>query len=296
MTAAMQTGIVYAVMAGLFWGTSPVLVKRGLVDSDVSAATLLQQSSILLTLILFTLFEGSFAAGAIPVAALIVFVATGVVGAYLGRTLFVKSVDQIGAARAQSVNNSAPVITVLLAALLLGESLTPFVVGGVLLIVSGIIFITRPPPEGQGLTPTRTLTFASILATICYGVVPVMKKFATDMGGPPVLGALVMHATGLLLLVFLGSLLKIELKWRRVPFASGLCFVSAGVLQAFGSILTLKALVVAPASVVAPIWNMQPLVSFFLARAMLKGIEVVTLRDGIAAALVVAGILVLRWG
>ncbi len=296
MTAAMQTGIVYAIMAGLFWGTSPVLVKRGLVHSDVSAATLLQQSSILLTLILFALFEGSFVAGEIPVAALIVFVATGVVGAYLGRTLFVISVDQMGAARAQSVNNSAPVITVLLAALFLGESLTPFVLGGVLLIVSGILFITGPPPEGQGPNPTRTLTFASVLATLCYGVVPVMKKLGTDMGGPPVLGALIMHATGLLLLVFFGSLLKIELRWHRLPFASGFCFVCSGVLQAFGSILTLKALAVAPASVVAPIWNMQPIVSFFLARAMLKGIEVVTVKDGLAAALVVAGILVLRWG
>jgi len=296
MTVATQTGIAYAIMAGLFWGTSPVLVKRGLIDSDVSAATLLQQGSILLTLILFTLFEGSSAAGQIPAAALLVFVATGVVGAYLGRTLFVRSVDQIGAARAQSLNNSAPVITVLLAALLLGESLTPFIIGGVLLIVSGIFFITRPPPESEGSTPTRTLTFASILAVVCYGVVPVMKKLGTDMGGPPVLGALIMHATGLLLLVFLGSLLKIELKWHRLPVISAFCFVGAGVLQAFGSILTLKALVHAPASVVAPIWNMQPIVSFFLARAALRGIEVVTLRDGVAAALVVAGILVLRWG
>jgi uncharacterized membrane protein len=47
--------------------------------------------------------------------------------------------------------------------------------------------------------------------------------------------------------------------------------------------------------VVAPIWNTQPIISFFLARVTLKGIEVVTFRDGIAAALVVIGILVMRW-
>jgi uncharacterized membrane protein len=60
--------------------------------------------------------------------------------------------------------------------------------------------------------------------------------------------------------------------------------------------LTLKALVHAPASIVAPIWSSQPLVSFFLAKATLKGIEEVTVKDGIAAALVVVGVLVLRWG
>ena len=37
----------------------------------------------------------------------------------------VESVDQIGASRAQSLNNSSPVITVLLAVLLLGEPLSP---------------------------------------------------------------------------------------------------------------------------------------------------------------------------
>jgi uncharacterized membrane protein len=48
--------------------------------------------------------------------------------------------------------------------------------------------------------------------------------------------------------------------------------------------------------VVAPIWSAQPIVSFFLAKATLKGIEEVTLKDGVAAALVVVGVLVLRWG
>src|SRR5690348_17294509 len=34
----MEMGVVYALCAGVFWGTSPVLVKRGLVGADVSAA------------------------------------------------------------------------------------------------------------------------------------------------------------------------------------------------------------------------------------------------------------------
>ena len=111
----------------------------------------------------------------------------------------------------------------------------------------------------------------------------------------PPCSALTIHATGLVLLLSLGSLLKIELKWERVPLPSFLCFVLAGALQAIGSVFTLNALLYAPASVVAPIWNTQPIISFFLARVTLKGIEVVTFRDGIAAALVVIGVLVMRW-
>lgn len=292
----METGIVYALIAGLFWGTSPVLVKRGLAHSNVSAATLCQQATILLTLICSALIEGDLFAGQIPPLAILIFCATGVVGAYLGRTLFVKSVDQIGASRAQSLNNSSPLITVLLAALLLGEALSPAVLVGVLLIISGVFFVAEPKLEGPGSSTTRMLTLTSVLATVCYGIVPVLKKFGTDHGGPPVLGALVMHATGLLLLLTLGSWLKIERKLERVPPGSLICFVSAGFLYAIGSIFTLKALVHAPASVVAPIWSAQPIISFLLAKTTLKGIEEVSLKDGAAAALVVAGVLVLRWG
>jgi drug/metabolite transporter (DMT)-like permease len=132
------------------------------------------------------------------------------------------------------------------------------------------------------------------MATICYGIVPVLKKFGTENGGPPVMGALVMHATGLLLLVTLGSLLKIVFKPERIAASSVVCFASAGFLYAIGSIMTLKALTYAPASVAAPVWSAQPIVSFFLAKTTLKGIETVSWRDGVAALLVVCGVLVLR--
>jgi len=291
----METGVVYAVIAGLFWGTSPVLVKRGLVHASVSAATLIQQATILLTLLLSALFAGELFSGNISRLAIATFCVTGVVGAYLGRTLFVRSVDQIGATRAQSINNSSPLVTVLLAAALLGERLTLSLLVGVVLIISGIFFVHDREGDDPS-APRRALTASAILATICYGIVPVLKKFATEHGGTPVLGALVMHATGLLLLLTFGSFLRIELKWERIAPAGLLCFISAGVLYAIGSIMTLKALVYAPASIAAPIWSAQPIVSFFLAKATLKGIEEVTLEDGLAAVLVVVGVMVLRIG
>jgi transporter family protein len=290
----VETGILYAIGAGLFWGTSPVLVKRGLVHADVSAATLYQQATILVTLLAAALVEGELFAGKMPPLAIVVFACTGVVGAYLGRTLFVKTVDQIGASRAQSLNNSSPLITVLLAALFLGEPLTLVVLVGVLLIISGVFFVTETDSDDERRSGTKVLTLTSVMATVCYGIVPVLKKFGTEKGGTPVMGALVMHATGLLLLVTLGRLLKIEFKPERIAASSVVCFVAAGFLYAIGSIMTLKALIYAPASVAAPVWSAQPIVSFFLVKTTLKGIEAVSWRDGLAAALVVLGVLVLR--
>jgi hypothetical protein len=65
----------------------------------------------------------------------------------------VKSVDQIGATRAQLVNNTSPLVTIVLAALLLGGRLTATVLAGVILIVSGIFSFprrrSRPVALGQ---------------------------------------------------------------------------------------------------------------------------------------------------
>jgi drug/metabolite transporter (DMT)-like permease len=290
----VETGIFYAIVAGILWGTSPVLVKRGLAHADVSAATLYQQATILVTLLAAALVEGELFGGTMPPQAIVVFACTGVVGAYLGRTLFVKTVDQIGASRAQSLNNSSPLITVLLAALFLGEPLTLVVLAGVVLIISGVFFVAETDNQDERRGSKKVLTLTSVMATVCYGIVPVLKKFGTENGGTPVMGALVMHATGLLLLVTLGSLLKIEFKPERIAPSSVVCFVAAGFLYAIGSIMTLKALIYAPASVAAPVWSAQPIVSFFLVKTTLKGIEAVSWRDGLAAALVVLGVVVLR--
>src|SRR5436190_1752626 len=178
----MDTGVFYAVVAGVFWGTSSVLVKRGLLHSNDSSATLIQQTASLTTLVVAALLEGDLVPKNISPWALLVFSATGIVGAYLGRTLFVKSIAEIGAARAQSLNNSAPLITVFLAALVLGERLSVYVIAGVVLIVSGIFFVTDPETNVDG-SARRTVTVTSALATLCYGIVPVLKKIGTDFGG-----------------------------------------------------------------------------------------------------------------
>jgi drug/metabolite transporter (DMT)-like permease len=51
-----------------------------------------------------------------------------------------------------------------------------------------------------------------------------------------------------------------------------------------------------PAILVSPIWRIQPLVTYVLANFTLKGIEVVTMRDGVAALFIVGGVFVLSRG
>jgi uncharacterized membrane protein len=65
------------------------------------------------------------------------------------------------------------------------------------------------------------------------------------------------------------------------------------VAEALGSLATFFALIYGPAALLSPIWRISPLVTFALAHFALRGVEVVTFRDGLAASLIVAGVFVL---
>ena len=289
----METGIAYALAAALFWGTSPVLVKRGLRHSNVSAAVLFQGVGSVLVLVLIIVLPFGEVELAMPWTAAGVFVSVGLVGSFLGRTFALKGIDEVGASRAQSIVNSAPLLTAVYAVILLGETATPLILIGVGLIVSGLLIITRgTSDEDHRRLPLRLRAFLNpLLAIIFFGFGPILKKVAMLAGGTPVPGSLITHVTGLALVMSFGRILRID--WRqgiRITPDSYFFLLMSGFFQGVGSIFTYLAVAHAPAIIVAPIWNVQPLVTFSLARLLLQEDESVTLKDGLAALLVVAGV------
>ena len=289
----METGIAYALAAALFWGSSPVLVKRGLRHSNVSAAVLLQQVGSVLTLVLIMVLPFGEATLRMPWTAAGVFVSVGLVGSFLGRTFVLKGIDEIGASKAQSISNSAPLLTAVYAIVLLGETATPLILVGVVLIVTGLLIITRGTPDdgGSGRPVSYRAFLNPLLSIVFFGFGPILKKVAMLAGGTAVPGALITHITGLLLIFLFGRALRID--WREGIWISGDSYfflLLSGLFQGVGSILTYLAVAHAPAIIVAPIWNVQALITFSLARLILRGDETVTVKDGLAAVLVVAGV------
>ena len=290
---AMETGIAYALAAALCWGTSPVLVKRGLRHSNISAAVLLQQVGSVLVLVLIIVLPFGEVQIFMPWTAAGVFVSVGLVGSFLGRTFALKGIDEVGASKAQSIVNSAPLLTAVYAIVLLGETATPLILIGVVLIVTGLLLITRGAADGED--PQRPVTLRAflnpLLAIVFFGFGPILKKVAILSGGTPIPGSLITHVTGLALILSFGRLLRID--WREGIWLTGDSYfflLLSGFFQGVGSVFTYLAVAHAPAIIVAPIWNVQPLITFSLARLLLQGDEAVTLKDGLAAVLVVAGV------
>lgn len=295
MSVPLENGIIYALMAGLFWGITPLLLKKGMTHSNVSTATLVQQSVIVLTVFIIAVGQGGVLQLDIPLRAVWSFMAAGVVGGSIGKIFYNKAIERVGASKAVSIKNSDPIISVLVLALVLGEELTFPVAIGVALIVTGVLVITRIQAREKD-RPNRLVDFIyPLLALLCFGITPLFKKLGMIAAALPTLAAFITQSTALIVILTVGRLLNIRPKWERIPTKSLVCFVSGGITDALGSLFTFYSLIYAPAVVVSPIWRISPLIVFLLARFTLRGVEVVTVKDGIAATFIVSGVLVLGW-
>lgn len=293
MSVPLENGIIYALMAGLFWGITPLLLKKGMTHSSVSTATLVQQSVIVLTVFIVAVGQGKVLQLDIPLRAVWSFMAAGVVGGSIGKIFYNKAIERVGASKAVSIKNSDPIISVLVLVLILGEEMTFPVAIGVALIVTGVLVITRVQ-AGEKERPNRLVDFIyPLLALLCFGITPLFKKLGMVAAALPTLAAFITQSTALIVILTVGWLLNIRPKWERIPTKSLVCFVSSGITDALGSLFTFYSLIYAPAVVVSPIWRISPLIVFLLARFTLRGVEVVTLKDGIAATFIVSGVLVL---
>jgi len=194
------------------------------------------------------------------------FVFSGVVGTAGGRLFRVLAIQKVGAPVAAAVNNLAPLVATGLAILLLGEHVTPPILGGTLVIVAGTILLSL---SGRYVGfRARDLAFPFIAAS-CFGTVAIVRKLGLSTAGPlfdaaiNVTAALVASTTFVAASGNLGSLHcdRRSLAW----------FIGGGIAENSGVFLVLLALGGGNVSVVIPLAGTAPL--FVLGLAYLFPVE-----------------------
>jgi transporter family protein len=164
------------------------------------------------------------------------------------------------------------------------------------LIVLGIASLSGGKGSSEpGNTRLKYLLFP-LIAAFCFGINPIFKKVGVDAASLPILGALITQVTALVFMLAFARLIALRPQWKRVALPGVFLFSLSGIAEALGSLSTFIALIYGPAALLSPIWRISPLITFALAHFTLRGIEVVTLRDGVAATLIVAGVFVLSQG
>ncbi len=184
-----MNGVVWAALAGLFFGLHQAFFRQATSKIDASRATLgILVVAGTLTTVLGLLIEDLSLLRTMGWFAPALFAVTGMLHFTGGWTLLGMSQQRIGASRTGIVISASPLIGTVIAALFLDEPLTSVILIGVLLVSAGVALIARErAPAGQIAARSKIPWHALAVATI-WGFTPVMIRRGLEDLPAPLLG------------------------------------------------------------------------------------------------------------
>lgn len=141
----VRSAFFWALVTALFWGAAPLVEKLGVTRVEPLVATTLRSFTVSLVLLVFLGLSGQLPKlGAVDPRGL-AFVAGGaLLAGLLGQLTYFLALRRGLPATVVPVVGAYPLVTVLLASLLLGERITLVKALGALLIVGGVVLIRLP--------------------------------------------------------------------------------------------------------------------------------------------------------
>jgi drug/metabolite transporter (DMT)-like permease len=271
-------------LAGALFGAMTVAVRYGLLrgGDPVAGAPVIAGAAFLLVAVVALL-----APGAGDAAALAAFFAVGVAVPGLSQVAFVSAVRHAGPSRTAIVIGVAPLLSVLLAVALLGESLDAATIVGTILIFSGGVVLAFDPGRPAGF---RMLGI--VLALLCAALFAArdnaVRHFAVDLEAPPLDAA-----AASLLGATVGSIVFVAVARRRAAISLARravgAFLPAGLLLGGAYSALVAGFDRGSVGVVAPLNATQSLWAVLIAALVYRRAEAIGRRTVLASVLVVCG-------
>ena len=134
--------LIYLLLAVLFWGVAPIFGKLGLEEISPLAAISVRSFGISLILLAVTVFTGQWQGlREINARSAGLVLAEGVCAGLLGHFAYYYALKGGEVSETILLTRAAPVVTVFLSYVLLGERLTTVQLGGMALIVAGSVLM-----------------------------------------------------------------------------------------------------------------------------------------------------------
>lgn len=222
---------------------------------------------------------------AIPLGPTLALLGSVVIGMVIGDALQFMAMLRIGVARAMPISACFPLFTVLIAAVVLGEAITPRSLGGAALVIAGVILVALPRGTVESDTAQRAAVSRSywigvamaLGAAVCWSCSTTLTRLAVQQ-----IDVITGNAVRLpfsALISFLVGAWQGTISPRRFDARSWLILVLAGIIgTAGGGFLWLTAVSLAGASKTAiisgasPIFGMAAAILFLHERPGTRGI------------------------
>ncbi|MFA9444228.1 EamA family transporter [Egicoccus sp. AB-alg6-2] len=187
----MVAGVVPALLAAVAFAVYQLVNRRALLGVDVyrGTSTVMGVGAVLLLLVA-GLTGGLALVPSAPLTSLLLCAAAGFVHFFCGWTFLGWSQVRLGAARTGILIGTVPLFGALIAALALGEALSPQDVVGLLVVVSGVAIVSARRGAADTPVADARLGVAAGLATaLCWSSSPVLIRRGLEGLPSPLAGA-----------------------------------------------------------------------------------------------------------
>jgi drug/metabolite transporter (DMT)-like permease len=270
--------VVLALVSAALFGSMTVALRFALARVPDAEA-----GALLTIMVAFAVTLPFVATGELDLGGIWPFLLVGMVAPGGSQLLFTLAVRDAGPSRASVTVGTAPLFSVAMALLLLGEPAKAGVLGGALLIVVGGIVLVREPGR-PGHVKWIGLAFALAAAILIATRDNVVRHLSLGTGVEPALAvAATLAAGGLTVAAWL------LITRRRLPSKGLATFVPAGVCFGLSYLCLVEAFYRGRVSVVSPLVATESLWGVGLSALLLRRHELVGPRLFAGAVLVVAG-------
>ena len=276
----------FAFASAFFAGTTAVLAKAGVRDTDSDLATAVRTVVVLIFALVMALVADSLRdIMHVSIRSLLFLVFSG--AATAGSWLFYFRALRYGdVSKVAPLERSGVILTILLSVFLLGEPISPFMAAGMALIGVGVLMMVQRAGASEK-TDGRWLPFA-LLAVLFASLATILAKVGVSDVEPNL-------ATTIRTLVALISAWYLVLRQGKLPLLRSICprnwffLLLSGMATGASWLCYYRALHDGPASIVAPIDKLGIVVSIGLAYVFFK--ERISLRAVCGLVLIVCGTL-----
>ncbi len=274
--------VALALVAAVFFGGMSVFIRIGLArNPDIGLATLATvATAFLVALVAFvaeTPSRGMHVGAAWP------FALAGLLQPGVGQFLVTLAIRETGASRASMIFGSAPLVSVAIALVFLGEPASVPLLVGAGLIVAGGFELARERDRPVHLRRIGLL-YAFVAVILFSSRDNLIRWLAGSTSAPPAAAASAALLGGLVCaLVVVGPSLRRSSVGRVLPF------VPAGICFGLSYIATFEAYYRGRVTVVSPLIATEALFGVALSALLLRHTELVGRRPAAGAVLIVAG-------
>jgi len=280
---------IMALSTAISFGIAPVLLKVAFRHGGAMTVGLVlgQVVTVLLNLALVAVMNPGFAA--LTPVAIVAFAVGGLAGTAIGRRWAYESVNLLGPSRSTTIRSASPVITTLLAIVLLREEVSLVRWAAILAVVGGAMLVSWTPGAGARGWIGRGVAYAFLAAAI-YGVRPLIVKVGLDEANVPLAAALIGATTALVYTLIFEK--RSQLRGVRFD-AAFKWFLLSGLLQATGITALTFGLAGGETSVVYSLTASAPLFTLLFTWLVMRDLEPITLRLIVGTVATVVGVIYL---